>query len=534
MFFQFRLEKIAAICLWFQFYLIGQDNYPRQPHLDVVQYKFALSFHDYTNTIEGDAVIHIRIMEKNQRVMLDLTNQKSNGKGMKILNAKTDPYESVYIHENDQIIFHFNEDIQVGTYISIYIQYSGEPADGLIIDKNKFGDRTFFGDNWPNRARNWLPCIDHPYDKSAVHFAITAPLHYKVIANGTLREESDLLNGYKLTHWEENTPIPTKVMVVGAARFAVERSGWIYGIPVESWVYPQNKAEGFYDYALAVSILPFFIEKVGPYSYTKLANVQSKTRYGGMENAGNIFYYENSVTGNRSIESLIAHEIAHQWFGNSASEADWYHIWLSEGFATYLTELYMEHKYGRGMLVEGMLKTRQTVLNYSRNSSASVIPSSINDLNELLNPNSYQKGAWILHMLRKEMGDLDFWLAIRTYYRDFQNSNAWTKDFIAVCNRISGQDLTWFFDQWLQFPGHPQITIRMNLKDSLTQFTVEQLQEPVFQFELEGEAIGKDGKIHKFRIPVKERITEFTLENMSLVGSVNWDPNVWLLFERVN
>ena len=131
-------------------------------------------------------------------------------------------------------------------------------------------------------------------------------------------------------------------MVFGAADFAVQLAGEHEGIPVSSWIFKEQKEKGFYDYAMALPVLEFFTKNVAPYPYEKLANVQSKTRYGGMENASCIFYYEASVKGDRSSEALIAHEIAHQWFGNSASEANWHHVWLSEGFATYWTHLYFE------------------------------------------------------------------------------------------------------------------------------------------------------------------------------------------------
>ncbi len=141
-------------------------------------------------------------------------------------------------------------------------------------------------------------------------------------------------------------------MVAGIARFAVQHAGKVNDISVESWVYPQNRLEGFYDYAVAVKVLDYFHNHIGPYSYKKLANVQSKTRWGGLENANTIFYSENSVTGKGERESLIAHEEAHQWFGNSATENDWHHVWLSEGFATYFASLYLENTYGHDRLVE--------------------------------------------------------------------------------------------------------------------------------------------------------------------------------------
>src|SRR5207249_666261 len=122
-------------------------------------------------------------------------------------------------------------------------------------------------------------------------------------------------------------------------------------IPVSAWVYPQDSAKGFYDYALATEILKFYANYIAPYPYKKLANVQSKTIFGGMENASAIFYAENSVNGERTSEDLLAHEIAHQWFGDMASETSFEHLWLSEGFATYFTDLYFEKKYGKEAMV---------------------------------------------------------------------------------------------------------------------------------------------------------------------------------------
>ncbi|MBK8142123.1 MAG: hypothetical protein IPK57_14870 [Chitinophagaceae bacterium] len=145
--------------------------------------------------------------------------------------------------------------------------YKGYPADGLIISKNQFGNRTFFADNWPNRAHNWFPCVDDPADKASVEFAITAPEKYKVVANGLLIQETPLKNKKKLTQWKETVPLPTKVMVIGVADFAVHLSGMVNNcIPVTSWVFPEN-IEGFMDYALAKDILTFYTNYIGPYAY---------------------------------------------------------------------------------------------------------------------------------------------------------------------------------------------------------------------------------------------------------------------------
>src|SRR6478672_3808793 len=223
----------------------------------------------------------------------------------------------------------------------------GIPRDGLIISTNKYGERTFFSDNWPNRAHQWIPCVDRLDDKASFEFVVTAPSHYQMASNGTLVSRTAGGNEKTVTFWRETTPLPTKVMVIGVADFAVKKfADSPDSIPVTAWIFPGDSTKGFYDYALTPHMLRFFSDYIGPYPYRKLANVQSKTIFGGMENASAIFYAEGSVTGDRKWEDVYAHEIAHQWFGDMATEKSFAHLWLSEGFATYLTHIYFQHQYG--------------------------------------------------------------------------------------------------------------------------------------------------------------------------------------------
>src|SRR5690606_37201773 len=204
-----------------------------------------------------------------------------------------------FTHKGDELTITLPGDggATSGNRYAIEVAYSGEPADGLILSKNKHGGRTLFGDNWPNRARHWLPTVDHPSDKATVEFIVEAPDHYQVVSTGARVEESDIEGDRRRTHTRSEVPIATKVMVIGVARFAVDHVREVNGIPGSSWVYPQDRDAGFSDDARAAAILDYFDSHIGPYPYLKLANVQSKTRYGGMENAGNIFYSEGSVTG---------------------------------------------------------------------------------------------------------------------------------------------------------------------------------------------------------------------------------------------
>ena len=343
-----RLIKLFYVIFLILFSIaVNSQSNVNENIIDVKHYLFELMVNDTTNVIEGIATITLKIKEGESQFSLDLISVNNSNKGMQVVQITNKNKPVSFQHKNDRIKIQIpsnNKNDSIQTY---KIEYKGIPIDGLIISKNKYGERTFFGDNWPIRARNWLPGNDEISDKALVDFIVKVPEYYQVISNGTLVEESNLEDHLKLYHYSSKIPLSTYLMVVGISRFAVQNLGNFDQIPISSWVYPQNRKEGFYDYSLAIDIVDYFTKNIAPFPFSKLANVQSKTRFGGMENAGAIFYSENSVTGKRKSESLLAHEIVHQWFGDSATEKEWSHLWLSEGFATYFTNLYLEHKYGR-------------------------------------------------------------------------------------------------------------------------------------------------------------------------------------------
>jgi aminopeptidase N len=321
-------------------------------------------------------------------------------------------------------------------------------------------------------------------------------------------------------------------MVIGAADFAVNYAGNAGTIPVYSWVYPEDRDKGFYDYALAKDILPFFIKNVGPYAYQKLANVQSKTMFGGMENASAIFYFENSVKGDRKVEALLVHEIAHQWFGNSATESHWQHIWLSEGFATYMTHFYLEKKYGVDSLLKRLQDDRQDVIAFSQKNKRSVVDTTItSNFMQLLNANSYQKGGWVLHMLRRQLGDAVFLQGIKNYYAQYAGKNAATGDFRKVMEITSGRNLQQFFQQWLYTSGQPAIDGYWHYDNNkkLLSVTITQTQETLFAFPLQiGIATGNKTMVRD--VAVRDKTTTIKINLPAKPVTISLDPQVNLLF----
>ncbi len=506
-----------------------------QRNIDVLHYRYELELSDKTDSVYGKATIRVRFLAESTKIRFDLTSPRKDGRGMfayNISEGSAAPVESVQY--NNEINLNLSGKKSVNDTASYTIYFRGIPADGLIISRNMYGNRTFFADNWPNRAHCWIPCVDDPADKATVEFLVTAPSHYQVVSNGIQIEEISLTGDKKFTHWKEEVPLPTKVMVIGVADFAVQHAGFINNcIPVSSWVFPETTDKGFYDYAIGRDIAAFFDQYIGPYPYKKLANVQSKTIYGGMENAGAIFYYESSVTGRRSEESLFSHEIAHQWFGDMATEKSFAHLWLSEGFATYLTHIYMESKYGTDSLKARMQEDRDAVLAFVSQSKRPVVDSTPN-YKSLLNANSYQKGGWVLHMLRRELGDSVFHECIRHYYAQYAGGNAETTDFRKIVEGISGKEFGQFFRQWLFTPVNPRIAVNWKYQPGgkNLQVTITQLQASApFDLPLELLLNMEGNKSLVKELHISKQAETFTIPLTGIVQSVVPDPEISLLAE---
>ena len=516
-------------------------TYAQNKSIDVQHYRFEISLNDSNNVIHGKASIGFTVKEAGRMVSFDLTGlNDSTGKGMKVLHVSENNKALKFTQDSNHIGIYFSALLPFNYQSTVQISYEGIPAGGLTIGNNKFNHRTFFADNWPNRAHNWIPCNDHPSDKATVEFIVTAPDHYQVVSNGILVEETNLPDHLKLTHWREDLVLPTKVMVIGVADFAVQLVAEINNVPVTSWVFPENRDSGFTQYAIEKDILPFYNKYIGPYPYRKLANVQSTTVFGGMENSSNIFYYQNSVITGLPlpkdyipITDLFAHEAAHQWFGDEASEADWQHLWLSEGFATYMTHLYNENRFGADSLKIRMKRDRAKVIDFYKKRKTPVVDtSSGNDLWKLLNANSYEKGSWVLHMLRRKLSDPVFQKGIRTYYATYRGKNATTDNFRHVMEKVSKENLQVFFRQWLYTPGHPVLQGKWKYEPTkkILTLTVRQTQDFLFQFPLQ--LAIKTGNNTTFKtIEIRNRSTNITVPLKFKPVSILMDPYINLLFE---
>ena len=368
------------------------DTYPRQPGIDIVHYVFRLTVEDTSDRIAGETTVTFRVVQPVRELLLDLTSA-ADGKGMTVSAVTVAGATAAFKHATDRLHIPLPSTVKAGDELQAVITYSGIPGNGLRLIKNIHGERTMFSENWPNRARQWLPMIDHPYDKATGEFIVTAPAHYQVVANGLLVEELDLAGGTRRTHWKQSVPIASWLYALGVARFAVHHYDVVRGIPQQVWVFPQDRERGrdIFEFT-GRRAFEFFSDWIGPYSYEKLAHVAGgRHRRRHRARVDDLLRREGSGGG----RAPVVHEVAHQWWGNAVTEKDWDDVWLSEGFATYFTHLYTEQFSGRDAFVRNLRDDIQTILTAQKAApDQPIIHRNLSDMSKVTQSSRLSKG-WL-------------------------------------------------------------------------------------------------------------------------------------------
>ena len=514
---------------------VGADSYPRQPDVDILHYIFRLTVSDNSNEIQGEATIALRAANDDVRdVYLDLTSA-TNGRGMQVSSVTTNGRSAQFVHESNRLRVSLTSLVPPRRAVSLIVTYGGVPADGLRFVNNRYGERTAFSENFPDKSRHWLPTIDHPYDKATAEFIITAPARYQVVTNGALVEEMDLGNGQRRTHYRQSSPIASWLYALGMARFAVHHAGTVQGVPLQSWVFPQDREKGYQLFEQTTRrAIEFFSDRIGPYPYEKIANVQAAGIGGDTEHATEIFYQAAGVAAGRGA---VVHEIAHQWWGNAVTQSDWDDIWLSEGFATYFTHLFREQYEGQDAFVAGLRQDRNLILSAEQKSpNTTIVHAGLSDMEQVLNLFVYYKASWVLHMLRGLLGADAFQEGIRRYYAMHRDSNVSTNDFRNAMERAAGRDLEWFFRQWIYGSGVPRIEATWQYLPGEHRLHVDIAQTqpgPLFRVPLEiGIRMDQTDALRVERVDMSDRHATFTFPVSGPPVDLVLDPETRVLIDR--
>ncbi|MBC7815130.1 MAG: M1 family metallopeptidase [Burkholderiales bacterium] len=416
---------------------------------DVQHYTIDLHLNVETGSISATTTINALATQNLSSFNLDFS-------GLEISRVRVNQQVAEFSRDSGELTITPAAPLLEAEAFTVAVTYSGipntitDPSDGFSAGWIQ-DDDTFYVVGEPIGASSWFPVNEHPLDKATYTFEITVPDTLQVVANGLLREVQD--HGDTATYtWETVNPMASYLATVGIGEFLIQNEVGPNGLPIRNYFPPNTGASVTREFARTAEMIAFYSEMFGPYPFESFGAlvVDDENTGFALETQTLVVYGPFSTN-----EITVAHELAHQWFGDSVSVADWSDIWLNEGFATYAEVLWIEHTGTPQELREKLQGLYLTSITPSE-------PPGDPSLEGLFAISIYDRGGFTLHMLRQEVGDAAFFDILRTYTSRFRNQNASTEDFIAVAEEISGQELDDFFDIWLyadstELPDVPEI-----------------------------------------------------------------------------
>jgi aminopeptidase N len=437
---------------------------------------------------------------------------------------------------------------RAGESITTAVRYAATPRRGLYFvgPDEGYPDKPLqvWSQGQDEDSRHWYPCFDFPNQLATSELVVTVPKPLIAVGNGELVRVTE--RGARRTYqWRQTVPHVAYLLSVCAADFSVIESA-LDGVPVQYYVEKGREADTRRALGRTPQMLKFFSDRTGiPYPYAKYAQVVVRDFiFGGMENVSATTLTDSILHDRRTApdmeenaDGLVAHELAHQWFGDLLTCRDWAHGWLNEGFATYFDALFAEHHRGVDAFRYEM---RQNAEIYLRDDSTRyrrpIVSNLYNEPIDLFDRQFYEKGSWVLHMLRFELGDELFWKAIRHYASKHKHTNVTTPDFQRAIEEATGRNLDWFFDQWVYGAGHPTLNVSHEWDDKAKQskLTVKQTQSKDNNTaEVFRTSVGVDFRVGKgsqpFRVQLNEREQSFYFPLAEKPSLVRFDPGGWLL-----
>jgi aminopeptidase N len=419
-----------------------------------------------------------------------------------------------------------------GESFELHVDYEGSPVAGgwmSIVFESHRGTPVVSTLSEPWYSYTWWPVKEDSRDKATGELLITVPDELTVVSNGVLSGEDNLSGGRRRFHWSTDYPMSPYLFAFSATRYNTFGDNYVHpggSMPVEFFVYPSSDTAGNRArWLLSVDMLSAFGDLFGLYPFIDEKYAIYEFPWGGgMEH--------QTASGQGGFwESLTAHELAHQWWGDMVTCATWSDIWLNEGFATYSEALWLEHRSGTSdlpALRTAMFERRP------RYFDGSVYVNDPSNVSRIFSADySYRKGAWVLHMLRYVIGDEGFFDVLEGYRDRFEYRTATTEDFRGVAEEVSGQDLGWFFDQWVYNGGAPAYRygwreLVLDGKQYLEVYLEQAQDESVFQMPVTIETL-ELGVRHRYTVWNDERSEHFLIPVSAPVDDVGLDPDGWIL-----
>jgi aminopeptidase N len=422
----------------------------------------------------------------------------------------------------DALLIHFERPLAASSEGWVRVLYTAQPSQGLYFRTPEMGfppeDEHLWTQGQSTTSRNWFPAFDWPNDKLTSEVTCRVPEGMVVLSNG--RQVNEVrTNGLVAVTWLQDKPHANYLVVLVAGNLR-KLEGRHRDIPLGFWTLPSDSTNAARGFAGTADMMAFFEKYTGtPYPWPKYDQVCVEDFVaGGMENTTLTVLQDDALFGPgfenlRTMQGLVAHELAHQWFGDLVTCKDWVNTWLNEGFATYFEDLYREHKDGRDDFLYHLHESRRGLTD-NAGDTRPMVWRGYADPDDMFDHRAYGRGAWVLHMLRCELGDELFRQTIRTYLELHAYGSVVTEDLVAVAEGVSGRSLDQFFDQWVFHGGRPELDVNYSWDDAtkIARVTVRQLQ-PV------------SDQVLLFNVPLSLRfkLKDAVIERQADVTQVNED-----------
>ncbi len=500
---------------------------------DALYYKLQLDIDLVGENIDGSVTGRYKSQVNNlDRIDLDFDDALS-------ISSIHGPVKS-YIHSGQTLEIELNRAFSINEIIEITVNYQGRPnptdSRYFEFDVTDDGSPHVWTLSEPYSARYWWPCKDTPADKAdSVDIIITVPARYEVASNGTLRSITED-NGLSTWHWHSSYPITTYLVSLAIAEYSHFQDNYILPdgkeMLLDYYVYPSREAIARSYFPGLKDQLDAMIHYFGPYPFEKEKYGLAQFRWGGgMEHQ--TISSVGQIT--PAWEYIYLHELAHQWFGDAITCASWQDIWLNEGFASYSEALYAEWA-GYGGYPPGQHAYREYIKTQAFTSDGTITVTDTSTIRNIFGRIVYDKGSYVLHMLRGVLGDAIFFKAIKEYISDPQlrYSSVRTSDFVNVVEMVSGKSMQRFFDQWLNYPFYPiynfEWSALRNGAQTQVDLTIIQKQNSIiYEMPLDIQFIFSSNLDSVIRVENNSKVQTYRFNFNESPERINLDPDDWVL-----
>lgn len=432
---------------------------------DVTKYDLDLTINEITHYIQGNVLAYVTAESNLTGIDYNLL-----GGTLSVSDVYVNNVTSTWTHQNG--IIHIPLNITSGQSFTTRIIYAGTPGNspapyniGIL-----FTTAAVYTLSNPDAGRYWWPSYDHPWDKALIDTHLTVRSDWLASANGLRQSIVDNGNGTRTHNWMCSYPVATYVVGIAAGPY-VEYNQTAGTLPIQNFVLPAQLNNATADFSNVPEMISYFSTVYGAYPFEKYGHsIVPMSTYAAMEHQTQTTIGAAYINGNHTYETIVAHELAHQWMGNSVTPLTMNDVWLKESFATYSEALWISHNAGWTAACNYVNSSIHAYyINWENTNGAHTIYNPV--YNEMFAPPTYQKAASILHMLRLKLGNAAFFNFVQTYYNTYAGSNVITQEIVDMAEQVSGQDLTQFFQQWIYSPGIPSANLTL-FHDGISQVKV--------------------------------------------------------------